>query len=279
VLAPDLALAVNLGALRRLLQAGARVRYFDHHTFAGELPHEPLFEPHLEPVPGTCTSLLVDRRIGGACHGWALVGAYGDNLQAQADRQGAEWGFARADLDRLRHLGELLNYNAYGDMPIDVRMPPQSLHDIMARYRDPRDMLVHEPIAAELDALRREDLQRARDAAQRWDGARGSVLLLPDAPFSRRASGTLANELANAAPGRAHAVLRARPAGGYVVSVRAPLDAPCGADALCRRFGGDGRASAAGVDVLDAGDFHRFVEAFSATEWTAPAPSAVESTA
>lgn len=24
-----------------------------------------------------CTSLLVDQRIGGACHGWALVGAYG----------------------------------------------------------------------------------------------------------------------------------------------------------------------------------------------------------
>jgi hypothetical protein len=263
----DLALAVNLAALRRLLRAGARVRYFDHHAFAGELPREPLFEPHLEPGADRCTSLLVDRRIGGACHGWALVGAFGDNLHAEARRLGAQWGFDHADLDRLRRLGELLNYNAYGDEPIDVRILPDALHDIMARYRDPRDMLANESVVDDLDQQQRDDLRQAHEAAQRWDGTRGSVHTLPDAPWSRRASGTFANELANAAPPRAHAVLRARHGGGYVVSVRAPLDAPRGADALCRGFGGDGRAAAAGVDVLDASDFDRFVQAFSTMAW------------
>jgi hypothetical protein len=268
----DLALATNLGALRRLLQAGARVRYFDHHAFAGTLPREALFEPHLETAPDTCTSLLVDRRVGGACHGWALVGAYGDNLHLKADRLGADWGFAGAELDRLRRLGALLNYNAYGDAPTDVRFPPASVHEIMARYRDPLDMLAQETFADELDALRREDLQRAHDAAQRWDGARGTIVTLPDEAWSRRAAGTLANELANAAPGRAHAVLRARSGGGYVVSVRAPLAAPFGADALCRRFGGDGRLAAAGVDLLAARDFDRFVDAFRAMEWLPAGP-------
>jgi hypothetical protein len=263
----DLALARNLDALRCLLHAGARVRYFDHHAFAGELPRHALFEPHLEPAAGTCTSLLVDRRIGGACHGWALVGAYGDNLRAEADRLGAEWGFGRPDLDRLRRLGDLLNYNAYGDEPLDVRIPPEALHDVMARHRDPRDMLAQESLVDELDTLRHEDLRQAHDAAQRCDSAGGSVVTLPDAPWSRRVAGTFANELANLQPARAHAVLRARQGGGYVASVRAPLAAPCGADALCRRFGGDGRAAAAGVDVLAAGELHRFADAFSTMDW------------
>lgn len=195
------------------------------------------------------------------------MGACGDNLQAEADRLGAAWGFGRADLDRLRRLGDLLNYNAYGEEPIDVRIPPEALYEIMARYRDPRDMLAHESLVEEVDTLRREDLRQAHDAAQRWEGVRGAVFTLPDAPWSRRVSGTLANELANAAPTRAHAVLRARRGGGYVASVRAPLEAPCGADALCRRFGGDGRAAAAGVDVLAAGDFDHFVDAFSTMDW------------
>ena len=47
-----------------------------------------------------------------------------------------------------------------------------------------------------------------------------------------------------------HAVLKAGRRGGHVVSLRAPLATPGGADALCRRFGGGGRAGAAGIDIV-----------------------------
>jgi len=79
--------------------------------------------------------------------------------------------------------------------------------------------------------------------------------------------GSFANLLAERAPGSACAVLRVRPDGGYTASVRAPLDAPRGADRLCRRFGGDGRAGAAGIDRLSASELEAFAGAFAAHDW------------
>ena len=52
-----------------------------------------------------------------------------------------------------------------------------------------------------------------------------------------------------------------------MVSVRAPLASPSGADALCSRFGGGGRARAAGIDGLPADDLKRFLAAFASTRW------------
>ena len=75
--------------------------------------------------------------------------------------------------------------------------------------------------------------------------------------------GCLANELVNADPTRAQAVLKPDAAGGWTVSVRAPRDAPRGANALCARFGGAGRAAAAGIDALPDAELDRFVDAFS----------------
>lgn len=268
----DLALAANRAALQRLLDTGVRLRYFDHHAPEGGLPAGALLEAHVEVDPETCTSLIVDQRIGGACHGWALVGAYGDNLVARADGLGAEWGFDAAGRARLRRLGEVVNYNAYGDEG-DQRIAPARLAALMARHRDPRDMLAEEGIVADIEALMQDDLRRAGAVGAHWSGARGCVYVLPDAPWSRRVVGTLANVLAGADPARAHAVLRPARQGGYVVSVRAPLRAPGGADALCRRFGGAGRAGAAGIDALPAASLGRFVDAFATHGWTHALPS------
>ena len=53
--------------------------------------------------------------------------------------------------------------------------------------------------------------------------------------------------------------------GGFLVSVRAPLAAPQGADRLCRQFAtGGGRQAAAGINVLPPADYDRFVAAFLA---------------
>lgn len=264
----DLAMSRNRSALLRLLEAGARVRYFDHHALGGDVPTGALFEPRIDTASDMCTSLLVDRRIGGACHGWALVGAYGDNLAETADRLATEWGYATGDRLRLRRMGEAINYNAYGDDERDVHIPPARLYELMMRYRDPRDLLAHERVIDEIDALRRQDVHRALAIAPHWQDPGGSVLVLPDEPWSRRAVGALANDMANAEPQRAHAVLKPRrDDGAFVVSVRAPLQAPQGAHALCRDFGGGGRARAAGIDGLPVADLDRFIAAFAATRW------------
>jgi hypothetical protein len=62
-------------------------------------------------------------------------------------------------------------------------------------------------------------------------------------------------------------VLKADRQGGFVVSLRAPQKAPSGADELCRRFGGGGRAGAAGIDHLPAAELERFVAELSAAHW------------
>ena len=70
----DISLDRNRAALLRLLGSGASVRYFDHH-YAGELPVHPRFEPHIEETADVCTSVLVDRCLGGRYRAWAIVAA------------------------------------------------------------------------------------------------------------------------------------------------------------------------------------------------------------
>lgn len=262
----DLSMQRNRVALLRLLDAGVRVRYFDHHA-VHDIPSHLLLEAHVDCANDICTSLLVDRRIGGALRAWALVGAYGDNLTSVADRLAADSGIGAGDSARLRRLGEAINYNAYGDDETDVRVAPARLYTILARHRDPRDMLAHESIVDEIDAQRRVDLKQALAWPPHAQDARGSVHVLPDAAWSRRVLGCLANELANTDPQRAHAVLKLQRTGDYAVSVRAPLVSPTGAAELCSRFGGGGRARAGGIDGLPAADLERFFVAFASWRW------------
>ena len=256
----------NRQALQRLLDAGVRVRYFDHHV-VDDMPAHPLLEAHVDTASDVCTSLLVDRHLGGAFRAWALVGIYGDNLAAVADRLALESDVAAGDCALLRRLGEAINYNAYGDEERDVHIAPRALHAIMMRYRDPRDMLAREAVIDEIDAQRHSDLQQAFAVEPIWQDASASVRVLPDAPWSRRVLGCIANALANAEPQCAHAVLKQQRDGCYAVSVRAPLAAPSGAHALCSRFGGGGRARAAGIDGLAQAELERFVSDFAGVRW------------
>jgi single-stranded DNA-specific DHH superfamily exonuclease len=267
VLVCDLSMQRNHAALRQLLEAGVRVRYFDHHA-AGEVPRHPQLEAHLDFGSEVCTSLLMDRHLGGRFRAWALVGAYGDDLVAVADGLAGRSGLDAVQRATLHWLGRAINYNAYGEEADDVRIAPQRLYRVMARWPDPIAMAAHEPIVEELDGLRQADLRQALAIAPRWQNDRARVVVLPDVPWSRRVSGSLANELAAAQPRQAQAVLRQRRGGEELsVSVRAPRAAPGGADRLCAAFGGSGRAAAAGIDALPQGDLDRFIEAFSTARW------------
>jgi hypothetical protein len=264
----DLSMRRNREALLHLLRLGARVRYFDHHE-PGEVPVHPGLEAHIDVGTEVCTSVLVDRHLQGRWRAWAMVGAWGDNLERTARSLADAMGLDEDARSRLRELGEAINYNAYGERLEDVHIAPERLYAIMARYRDPFELLAREPVCRELKALREADLRQARQLEPWREDARGSVHLLPDAAWSRRVRGSLSNELAVAQPQRAHAVIVPAGKDHLTVGMRAPLDAPWGADALCRRCGGAGRAAAAGIDRLPRHELERFVAAFAATEWHA----------
>lgn len=267
VLVCDVSLARNRDALLPLLERGVAVRWFDHHD-AGEVPVHCRLEAHLDFGSEVCSSLLVDRHLGGARRAWALVGAYGDALTAVADRLAAASGFDAAQRSALRRLGEAINYNAYGEQLSDVRIAPAEMYGVMSRHADPFALLAAEPVIDEIDAQREADLHQALALAPLWQGEQARVVLLPDAAWSRRVSGTLANALSDQKPDQAQAVLRPMRAGGYVVSLRAPRNRPQGAAAICAAFGGSGRAAAAGVDALPPSDIDRFVAAVAAARWT-----------
>lgn len=266
VLVCDLSMRRNRPALVRLLDAGVRVHYFDHHE-VDNIPLHPLLEAHIDVAGDVCTSLLVDRHLGGRFRAWAVVGAFGDNLTRVADGLATDMGLGVEDRRRLQTLGEAINYNAYGDSELDVHISPAHLYEILIRYRDPLALLEHESIGQQLDALRQDDLRQAATVTPYWEDAHASAYLLPDAPWSRRVIGSLVNDFAAARPQRAHAVLKVTGAGDFCISVRAPLCAPGGAAQLCRFFGGGGRAGAAGIDHLPVQELERFIQAFSATRW------------
>lgn len=272
VLVCDVSMRRNHQALVRLLDAGASVRYFDHHE-PGDIPVHPLLEVHIDTAGDICSSLLVDRYLGGRFRAWAVVGAYGDNLNDVAGRLAVDMGLSAQDRMRLRSLGEAINYNAYGDSVQDIYMAPEQVYEVLARFSDPLEFLEHEKLGQELNALRQGDLRLAQALAPYRQTQDAQVYLLPDAAWSRRVIGTLGNALASAAPARAHALLRAAPGGGFVVSVRAPLSAPGGAVSLCRQFGGDGRAGSAGIDQLPPHDLEQFLDAFLTTRWGETSPA------
>ncbi len=267
ILVCDLSMQRNLRELLRLLDAGASVRYFDHHA-AGDVPRHPGLQAHLDFSPRMCSSLLVDRFLGGRRRAWALVGAYGDNLAEVADALALREGLDAGRRAALRRLGEAVNYNAYGDSEADVLIPPADLYRLLLRYEDPLLLLEREPVVGRIDALRDADLRQALALGPWREGARSRIWRLPDAAWSRRVGGSLANLLAGQRPALAHAVLRDTAAGPLVASVRAPLRAPWGTHELCARFGGAGRAGAGGIDALPPGELKRFVDAFDAAQWS-----------
>jgi len=267
VVVADISLDSNRAALLRLLACGAHVTWHDHH-YAGEIPAHAGLTTHIDTAPDACSSVIVDRLLHGRYAPWAVAAAFGDNLHAVAMQAARAHGLGEGDTAALRELGELVNYNAYGETEADLHLAPGRLFERIAPYADPREFIAADDLLAGLRAGFAADMEAARAVAPLRCGTGAACYRLPDAAWSRRVNGVFANELARAAPERAHAVMvERRQAGavGYTVSVRAPQARPTGADALCRQFpGGGGRGRAAGINWLAAADLERFNVALAA---------------
>ncbi len=261
----DVALSKNREALDRLLAAGAQVRYFDHHQ-PGDIPEHPNFEAHIDTDAAVCTSLLVNRHLQGRHLPWAVAAAFGDNLADSARAAAAPLGLADAQLATLQSLGECLNYNGYGETLDDLFFDPAELYRQVRPYADPFAFIAESPAYRTLQAGYAEDMARAVALAPAEHRASGRVFVLPAEKWARRISGVFGNRLAVESPQQAHAVLTAKPGGGYVVSVRAPLATRSGADVLCSQFDtGGGRKAAAGINHLPDAEFGRFLALFYQT--------------
>tara|TARA_B100000678_G_scaffold282056_1_gene280536 strand:+ start:221 stop:841 length:621 start_codon:yes stop_codon:yes gene_type:complete len=134
----DISFHANREPLLQLLKQGNTVHYFDHH-FAGEIPESPLFHPHIDTSPAVCTSILVDRFLAGKYRLWAIVASFGDNLHSPAHGLADTLKLSHEETEELRELGELINYNAYGETVEDLHYSPEALFRALQLYSDPFD--------------------------------------------------------------------------------------------------------------------------------------------
>lgn len=258
----DISLDKNREGLIRLLKAGAEVIYFDHH-FAGDIPTYRNLEVYIDTDANMCSSLLVNAYLNSTYLAWAVTAAFGDNLFSTAVDAAKPLNLKPGQLEDLKLLGTCINYNSYGATLEDLIYTPDALYRLIQPYSDPFDFIHNEAGYQILLNGYQEDVSRAESIQAEYQSPTHALYILPDAKWARRVSGIFANQLAQAHPERAHAILTQNNNKGYVVSVRAPLNNKTGADDLCRQFEtGGGRKAAAGINHLSNTDYERFLKVF-----------------
>jgi len=260
----DVSLDKNRDGLSAALKAGANVFYCDHH-YAGDIPKSDQLTTLINTAADVCTSLLINGHLKGRYVEWAITGAFGDNLKDSARRLAQPLGLSEQLLNRLESLGIYINYNGYGSNLEDLHFTPEDLYRQVSPYSSPFDFMNENRQSFEkLENGYRSDMASAANLSAEFVTASVAAFILPDQPWSRRVSGVYSNDLANATPDRAHAVLTEKTNGNYLISVRAPLENKIGADELCRSFPtGGGRAAAAGINDLPADQLNQFIDQFS----------------
>jgi hypothetical protein len=284
----DISFDKNRAGVVDALAKGCSVLYVDHH-FAGEVPESPLLTKRIDEDPGINTALLVNAHLGGKQPLWAVVGAFGDNVAEPAKKLAKEAGLSDEETALLDRLGICMNYNGYGEDPgarvqtivadfscysclpgpaeEDLHFTPAELYRLAVAHPNPLTF-AKSPAFEVLSKGYDEDMGKAASLQPFKATSAAACFMLPDEKWARRVSGVYSNDLATDNPSRAHAVISPNPSGGYLVSVRAPLDrlktAPP-AQELVRKFPtGGGRAAAAGINNLPENMLDDFVAAFLA---------------
>jgi hypothetical protein len=266
ITALDLSFDKNRDGVLKALEAGAEVFYVDHH-FAGEIPESDKLTTIIDTDSNVCTSLLMNGHLKGKHVEWAVTGAFGDNLKASARTIAAPQGLSEEQLTLLENLGIYMNYNGYGSSLEDLHFAPAELFELVRPYATPFAFVEEARDTFEkLETGYKEDMAAAASVEPTLESDKTAVFIFPNEPWARRVSGVYSNDLANASPSRAHAVLTERPDGTYLVSVRAPLENKQGADELCRQFPtGGGRGAAAGINALPGDQLDAFVDALASS--------------
>ena len=259
----DVSMDKNHDDLFRLLKAGAEIFYVDHH-FAGEIPQSEQLTTIINEAPDVCTSLLVNNHLKGAYAAWAVVGAFGDNLNKAAQGLAKNMGFSESDLTSLKNLGIYINYNGYGSNLEDLHFKPDELFRLVSQYKNPLDFIRDSQQQFEqLETGYHADMSAAKNMSPEKTTDYTAMFILPDQPWARRVSGVFSNDLTNDHPNRAHAVLTEKDNGNYLASIRAPLSNKVGAADLCRQFPtGGGREAAAGINDLPKEMLSTFIVSF-----------------
>lgn len=263
----DISFDKNRSDVLRLLDQGATIEYFDHHYQGAPVSHRDLKTAINDQLPTLCTGLIVDQHIAGRFRAWALVAAFGDNMNAAAMSLGKDSGFDHASLSTLQQLGMYINYNSYGEDLSDLYYHPDVLYQQLQQYDSPFDFLKADAgVLHTLETGYQADFAKAKTSPYLFQSDESAVILFDNEKWARRISGVYINDLVNQYPKRAHAVITENTHGDCTVSIRRPLERETlPADQLARQFpSGGGRKSAAGINALPVDRIDSFIETFKA---------------
>ncbi len=264
----DISLDKNRDELISLLAQGSRVLYIDHH-FAGEIPEGTSLSHHINPSAQVCTSLLVNALLKGKYPLWAACGAFGDNLNEQGMELATRAGASPSEIEQLREMGVLFNYNGYGGSEADLHFHPAELYKQLQDFTDPLTFYRKKDTIRILRDGYNRDLKKVLKIDNTSAQPPHRIYHLPNQAWARRMAGVFSNMKAREKRNSAHAILVTNTDGTYQVSVRAPLAHARNADTLCRQFPtGGGRAASAGINFLPPEMLDDFIQTFYATYTT-----------
>jgi len=223
----DISLDKNRDALSRVLDTGASVNYIDHH-FPGDIPEHENLTTHINTAAETCTGLIVNELLKNQYLPWAVTAAFGDNLLATAANAAKPLNLSDSQLEQLKKLGTLLNYNGYGSTLEDLYFPPAELYRRVQPHESPFTFIEEDDAFLTLANGFEDDHAKAVSITASDSTDNTAIFIFPN-------------------------------------SVRAPLNNRTGADELCRQFEtGGGRKAAAGINRLPSKSLELFAKAMSA---------------
>jgi hypothetical protein len=261
----DINVGDNKDDLRRLLDnPRTTVTWYDHHE-PGDIPVSPRLKTRILNTRGTCTALLVHAAYPGSDPCWAAMAAFGDNIPEAALALLHPLGLDAAETEALREAGELINYNAHGETPDDLLFQPLDVATRMHPFRDAATFLRESGLILPLRAQLREDEGKMGGLSPVDSRDRAALYALPGEAWARRLGSTFASRKALGNPEQAQATLQLLRDGSFQVSIRAPRgrkDAPPACNLALEFPTGGGRALAAGINRLPAGDVDAFARRF-----------------
>jgi hypothetical protein len=262
----DVSFDSNERALANVLKQADAVFYCDHHQAKKLFTHERLTTV-INTDPAVCTALLMNAYLQNAEPLWAVAGAYGDGLDASADKLADQLQLTHQQKKALKELGVLVNYNGYGHAVDALYYAPDDLYKNLIAYDSPFAVIAD--LASPYPRLKagyEADLAKAQATPVQSDVDFVLVVQLANAPWSHRISGTYGNILAAENRDKAIVMVTTHSDNSLSISLRAPKNHPYGAADVCNQFAtGGGREGAAGVNALPATELNRLVKLVSQT--------------
>lgn len=260
----DISMKKNMPYLSGLLKRNIDIIYFDHHD-PGNIPLKNNLESYISTSPNACTSLLVSAYLKKEFHIWAIPGIFGDNLSDVALEESKKLKLGYKEIQKLKILGELVNYNSYGETIGDLTVHPKLLLEEIIEYDSPLNVIDNKSsLINEIQEVFTSDYQQAKKSETLYTDENVSVIKMKNHISSNRISGYYSNHIANENPYKAHAIITTNKEKNIKVSIRAPLNKNKGAVAVAKKFPtGGGRERAAGINNLPIEMLDEFIKEFS----------------